>query len=278
MKMNKIIGAVIVLILASCASSHDVVRSGFLQKRKYKKGYHLSFKKANKKDENKLVEEALEGKKKGFKSRIEAENVSVSNEEVELVASVDEESIIKVVTVLEKSHKMLVVDSIEEVKSLTIHNSKAQKSKMIRARVFRGVGLGIAIFVSTLPFTYVLFLLSLKSLINYAKNREVEGADLGENNLRVKVELAKVKKLSKYHYLLIGFGVLMATLSLLFLNVTEYGGSELSVMSGIFMGLGLVALIFFLIVFVALVIRYFRLFYMVKKEDKIGRKYKVSED
>ena len=36
---------IIALLLSSCATNNDVVRSGFLQKKKYSKGYHLSFKK-----------------------------------------------------------------------------------------------------------------------------------------------------------------------------------------------------------------------------------------
>jgi hypothetical protein len=44
-----------VLVLAACSSSHDVVHNGFLQKKKYSKGYNLSFKKKIKKADSKTV-------------------------------------------------------------------------------------------------------------------------------------------------------------------------------------------------------------------------------
>ncbi len=45
----------LVLVLAACSSSHDVVHNGFLQKKKYSKGYNLSFKKKIKKADYETV-------------------------------------------------------------------------------------------------------------------------------------------------------------------------------------------------------------------------------
>ena len=68
--MKNVLIVCIVLILASCSSRNDVVRSGFLQKRKYKKGYHLSLKKTDRKNgkENEVVDvRGKEGSKKIIK-------------------------------------------------------------------------------------------------------------------------------------------------------------------------------------------------------------------
>lgn len=47
--MKNVLLVLMALLLVSCSSRNDVVHSGFLQKRKYKKGYYLSLKKTDRK-------------------------------------------------------------------------------------------------------------------------------------------------------------------------------------------------------------------------------------
>ena len=53
--MKNLLFVLISILLFSCSSSNDVVSGSFLQKRKYKKGYHLSFKKASSKTPSDVV-------------------------------------------------------------------------------------------------------------------------------------------------------------------------------------------------------------------------------
>jgi len=57
--MKHFIILLVAIILSACASRNDVVHNGFLQKRKYKKGYNLSFRKKTSKAERKKAEEVV---------------------------------------------------------------------------------------------------------------------------------------------------------------------------------------------------------------------------
>ncbi len=112
----------LVVLLSSCASNRNVVQSGFLQKRKYKKGYHLSFKKKVKNDriehsEGILVEEitkqkALESKTESFvvdkESEIKKEEVTSEPQLISSLETID----YSVLSALEKA--ALLSDTIKE--------------------------------------------------------------------------------------------------------------------------------------------------------------------
>ncbi len=114
MKNLKIL--LVLVILSSCASNHNVVQNGFLQKRKYKKGYHLSFKKKAKKDkiESIQAEKVFKNKKRKEVSEfVAAKEVELKKEkapvvEAPLVASL-EMSDYEVKSLLEKA--VLLSDS-----------------------------------------------------------------------------------------------------------------------------------------------------------------------
>lgn len=103
--MKYLIIIVLSFFIVSCSSSNDVVRSGFLQKRKYKKGYNLSFKKS--KEKQKASEEQL------LVNRSDVQSLTQEINRKEVVVFVDSSFVIE-----KSEEKSLTVSIQKEVNSI----------------------------------------------------------------------------------------------------------------------------------------------------------------
>ncbi len=283
--MKNVLLAFISICILSCSSSNEVVQSGFLQKRKYKKGYHLTKKNTVEKtdrlsSEDLLVDNHSRSKhvsKKGVQTKppLKTEKVvkNETSEENTLLASIDLKENFKV-SALKTAREFVIEDSIQANEVQTIHNSIKQKRKMTLARVSRGIGLGVIplwVLLIPIPLTYILFLVSLQSLRSYSKNRIVAGGELDPQNQAIEKERLIVGKLFMLHNILLLFGLLCAFVSIVLFESI----SGPVVLIGV---LGVLTLGAFLLVLGYLAIKYFKLFKLIKQEDKIGKKYNVNQE
>ena len=263
--MMKYIGVILSFVLMmSCASSTDVVHKGFLQKRKYKKGYNLSLRK--KKNEKTNSQESLvfhddhdvEELKFVEKSKANKEpqpQYKKAKEEEVFLADLEVEYEVK--TSIERAGELFVeevgVEDVEEDPLLAIKQSR----RMTVAQVSKIVGLVLIIPLITLPITYVLFLVSLHSLLMYTRDRKVEDKDsLYEREVKMLYESCVTKMKVMYILMAIGLGCFFSVVLLY----------DAFVVFGV---LGLIALALFLANLLMLTIQYFKLFKMVRQKDMV---------
>jgi len=279
--MKNIFTIIISVLLVSCSSSNDVVRNGFLQKRKYKKGYHLAKKSKVEKDANSISASHLGLKNEKVDDDLVSNNKSKSNlkapikttnqdknvgKENDLLASVKEINTDFTASALEKANRLVVEDSLAaQDKVQTVHNSEKQKNRMQGARTAKGIGLGVIIlwiptFGIAIFITYILFLISLSKLIKYVRDRTEEV---------IYPELMKRIKLLR---LLLNISMILGVVIGLVAASFVFSASVPLLVSISFT----VIWVFFLGVVVYLAILYFKLFKLIKQEDKIGKKYKTE--
>lgn len=120
---------VFAMSLSSCSSSESVVSNGFLQKRKYNKGFHRS-KKNNVKVNSKANEEVLvlnNANSKEIEANVESENISINVEDVELTdANLDAKLVVEEVSLIEPSVEEV---SVTRTKALKTIENKVEKVK-----------------------------------------------------------------------------------------------------------------------------------------------------
>lgn len=205
--MKNVLLVLVTILFASCSSRNDVVRSGFLQKRKYKKGYNLSFKKKQKENKGKQVivkKEDVKYNKLALKDSSEIVNVT-SNEEVQevLEASIDEGFKLGVYSLLEK---------IEKNTSLKVLDTKKKRQKLEKLLEEGEVAKSYA------NYNWLLVLGILSSFLIFGIFILIRMKKVGKEEINKSKALRIRPKLTLFLYLL---GVLMLAAVVYFLNLSS---------------------------------------------------------
>lgn len=196
----------IAILLVACSSSNDVVHSGFLQKRKYNKGYNLNFKKKiDKEAVGKQEELALVQANQTItelKDSIQVvSNLDLVIENETVSASVKKNEFIKVRSVLEKA---IIVSELKENSFVIINEKESEIQKRIFERqgtvyaiagTLFTIGLVLVVLGAVLfGFGFLSFLLGGTDLLIYIGSAMVS---IGLVSLVVSAILAAGKALEK---------------------------------------------------------------------------------
>lgn len=141
MKMRLILSAAVLgtLILGSCGTSNEVVGGGILQKRKYTKGYNVSWNKNNSgnnsinKEENKIEEDVL-GNNHSFIESYENSDVAVISDEITFVSVEKKQSELNEIVLIDtgSSSDLPAVNEVEK-------NSHKKNTSDFKEKVFKNM-------------------------------------------------------------------------------------------------------------------------------------------
>ncbi len=304
--MKNLVLIVSVIILSSCASSSDVVQKGIFQKRKYKKGYSLAFKKnsespsatiekekskgGERKAENTLVLNVEQNDKAAtqtasLKGKVENEKIEgqtiVASENLELESVVVKTKLEEAKEIQQKNIELQKVDD-------GLEHEKQQAKRMKRWNLFKVssiVVFGISFLVwyltsivlpssAFLVMSYVTIFCFVLSFLLWCL--AIEGLLNYTKHRRVSVsesedelKIAKLySKIRKRMWIVYGSFILV---NLMVVFLFTFAGAEAFLLG--FLGLGA-----FFYTFFASMIDSFVLLKKIKKTDKIGKKYREVKE
>lgn len=252
-------------ILSSCTTSSEVVKKNWFQKRKYNKGYSLSFRKKN--HQRVDVEKEDDVLSYGLSQRGEAK--MFMDDQIALKKVNKDEFCVKT--------KKKVSPSVFQAKAFNqpswmndevlygnvIGNEEdKQIERLKKAKVSSVMGIIFSLFILTLPLAIILFVISLHNLQGYVKHREVVSLN-SENELRIQELAYRLNKQFKFLY-----GLMLACL--VFVLVAVVWQFEI-------IGMALM-LLFFLVYFIVVMFNYFELFALINKVDGVDKKLKVVNE
>jgi len=238
----------LVIILSSCSTSNDVVRSGFFQKRKYKKGYNLSFKKKENKIRKSKEEAILLATNSNYDKKAKApakkavvaqvSEVKKAKQFNPIYAAANNSGFIAYQTVLSKSIGDTIVDdyvnTMSEEVGVGAQKIRIKRSKLYMLLSFVGMGLFI-VGIATFPllgvfakFVFVPFLLGVAafyaSVFNLTKYTEAKFSAIKNPDGRDIKLLNRSKRLKNSSKLaLLFFAISMALLFAIVLFVSTSG-------------------------------------------------------
>ena len=280
----------LIVILSSCSTSSDVVRKGFFQKRKYKKGYHLSFKKREiehkvNNDETLLVASKSKINKKNrsdnqfvsktVKNHFFVENVAVEKSSIYASKNIDES--IEYESVFSKLVGDTLVDDYVNTASEDV-NAGAQKIRIHRSRLYRilafvGFGIfivGVALFPQLgvlgkfifLPYLLGLFgyYASLFNLVRYTEAK-VPSKDPSRRDTKLLNRARKLKNMSKFTLFFLGLSIALLLAILLLKTISTD-------LLALLMILWFVLYVHFMVFFIITIVNYLILYFSQRKEMK----------
>lgn len=278
----------LVIIVSSCSTSSNVVRNGFFQKRKYKKGYHLSFKKKEVKSRESKEEVVLlannsnhsEGVKELRKktTSIQFSEYKKTTQSSPVYASINSSERIEFQTKLSAIIGDTLVDdyvsNVNKEVGLGIKKVKIKRSRFYRVLALVSAGvflLGMILFPQLGVFAKFLIIPYLtmyfgyfSSLFNLAEYTNIRGAEIKNANLRDEKLMNRSKKVKNLAKLTLVFFVLSL---LLFFGIILFPSLSIGI-STLLMVLWFIASIHFMVFLIMSIVNYLILYFSLRKEMK----------